>query len=272
MEMMFRFFIATSLFFSFTINAQQLESKETSDSPASNNGLAQELAELKAFYSNGNKQAQMLAINNRIRFSGITDIALFDIAEKNMLEISPATRNYEEIEYICWMAQMLAFSGQEKYRDSLNKILTKTKTAVIKHHIRSSLEVLPKYQRWNIIISQNLENVPLSGLAKARLINMLNGDDPELVRGAASIVDHFYLADEEITDLVEKRLLVLYPQYLSVSSDQYDEASAWLCKILGNTKKQKYISTLKQVHRSTKSSSVHTWAKKSLENIYKYKL
>jgi hypothetical protein len=265
MDMIFRFFIVISLFFSFTANAQDLESKDTSVAAASNTGLSLELAELKAFFSNGNKGEQMLAINSRIRFSGITDVTLFDIAEKNMLEVSPKTVSREEIEYVSWMAQMLAFSGQEKYRASLNKVLISTKTAVIRHHIRSSLEVLPKYQRWNLIISQNLENVPLSALSRVRLINMLNGDDPELVRGAASIVNHFYLGDEQITDLVERRLLVLYPQ--SISSDEYDEASAWLCKILGNTKKQKYVSTLKQARKSPKHSSVHSWALKALQNI-----
>jgi hypothetical protein len=265
MDAFCKFFILSGLLFTITVNAQQLELKETANTTATNSGLAQELAELKALYSNGNKEEQMLSINSRIRFSGITDIALFDIAEKNMLDTPPDSTKREDIQYVSWMAQMLAFSGQEKYKDSLTKLLATTNTPTIKRHVTSSLEVLPKYQRWNMIIAQNLESVPVSGLGKARLINMLNSDDPELVRGGASIANHFYVTDEEVTDLVEKRLLILYPKSSSVSSDQYAEASSWLCKVLGNTRKQKYIPTLTQILNSTKVPALHRWAKKSLD-------
>lgn len=265
MDAICKFFVFFSLFFTFTASAQQLASNETAKIVMSGNGLVQELAELKALYSNGNKEEQMLAVNNRIRFSGITDIGLFDIAEKNMLETSSTSIKRENTQYISWMAQMLAFSGQEKYRESLKKVFAETNTQTIRHHITSSLEVLPKYQRWNLVISQNLENLSISELGKARLVNMLNSDDPELVRGAASIANHFYVADEEITDLVESRLLVLYPKSTALSADQYAEASAWLCKVLGNTRKQKYIPTLTQILQSTKVPALKRWAKKSLD-------
>lgn len=261
-----KFFAFTSLFFVLNANAEQIESQQAS-STAAKNGLEQELAELKQLFSNGNKEQQMLSINRRIRFSGITDVTLFDIAEKNMLGIPRGTQKREDTQYVAWMAQMLAFSGQEKYVPTLKNFLSGMQSDTIKQHATSSLEVLPKYQRWNVIISQNLENIPASGLARARLFNMLNSDDPELIRGAASIADHFYLADEEVTDLVEKRLLALYPKATNLSTDQYAEASSWLCKILGHTRKQKYISTLTQILNSTKVPALHRWAKKALDNF-----
>lgn len=267
MDKIIKFFVVVSLFFSITANAQQIEEKEAASSFTSgSNGLAQELAELKVLYSNGNKEEQILAINSKIRFSGITNVELFDIAEKNMLGTNSTKAKREDVQYISWMVQMLAFSGQEKYKDSLNKLLATTKVSTIKRHITSSLEVLPKYHRWNIIVSQNLENVPFPDLSRARLINMLNSEDPELVRGGASIANHFYLEDEEITDLVEKRLLIFYPKATAISSDQYAEASAWLCKILGNTRKQKYVPTLKQILNSSQAPALQRWAKKSLDN------
>lgn len=225
--------------------------------------LDQELNELIDIYTNSNKETQIITINKRIKFSGITDTRLFDIVEKNMNSIPLNTVARKNTQYVSWMAQMLAFSGQEKYKDSLTHLSINALSKTTKRHAKKSLEVLPKYKKWNKVISQDLELNTINDLRKSRVINMLNAEDPTLVRAGASFVEKYFINDSTITDLVLHRLLSIY----EIGTPQFNDASAWLCRVLGNTGKSKYIEPLIKIKETTKETAIKRWSKKALRNL-----
>jgi hypothetical protein len=226
--------------------------------------LEQELQDLIKIYSQASTAEQIQNIRSTIRFSGITDTRLFDIAEKNMLERHTSKASVDT-GYVAWVVQMLAFSGHEKYVPSIQKVIQESPAKNVRRHAQRSLEVRPSYKKWNQIISANLDTVPASGLKKARTINMLKSEDPELVRAAASIVDDFFLFDVVVTDIAEQRLLELYKKGETYGGE-YAEASAWLCKVLGKSGNIKYKGIL--VTLSTSSSpNIARYAKRALKKM-----
>ena len=195
--------------------------------------LDEELAELVEIFSSHTLVAQSKSVGTRVRFSGVTDDALFDLVEENIEDFYQQASGRDEIQYVSWMVQMLAFSGNKKYSGTLSDIALNAKSPKIRRHASRSLEVLPKYSKWNPVISKGLEEVPKYALPRARMLNMLAAEDPELVRAGASVAFHHFSADKEAMDFVEKRLLELYPlASAGGGNDEYGEASAWLCKVL----------------------------------------
>lgn len=231
-------------------------------------GLEKELEDIIDIYTNQDRKTQMRSVNTRVRFSGITDVRLFDIAEKNLLGNFKFEKKRKDQQYTSWLVQMLAFSGQEKYRASIERVLAWSRNTTVKRHSKRSLEVLSKYRRWNTVISQNLQDISENELNKARAKNMINAEDPELIRAGASILHHFYLFDKELTDLAEERLLAIYEKSTRKSGkDEYAEASAWLCKVLGGSMNQQYYTTLQTVLSNASSQSLKKWARKSLYSL-----
>lgn len=230
--------------------------------------LEKELEDIIDIYTNQDRKIQMRSVNTRVKFSGITDVRLFDIAEKSLLENFKFEKKRKDQQYTSWLVQLLAFSGQEKYRASIERVLSWSRSQTVKRHSERSLEVLSKYRRWNAVISQNLQDISENELNKARVKNMINAEDPELIRAGASILRRVYLFDRELTDLAEERLLAIYEESsTNPKRNQYANASAWLCRVLGESMNQQYYTTLQTVLSNTRSSTLRSWARKSLYSL-----
>lgn len=226
--------------------------------------LEKELEYIIDIYTNQDRKTQIRSVNTRLKFSGITDVRLFDIAEKSLLANYKFEETINDRQYSSWLILMLGFSGQEKYKISIEQVLAWTSSTVVKKHSKHSLKVLPKFRLWNTVISQNLHNITGVELKKARAKNMLHAEDPELIRAGASILYHYYRFDKELTDLAEKRLLAIYQKS---SNGPYAEASAWLCKLLGGSMNRQYYTTLQIVLENTDSPALTRGAEKALKTL-----
>lgn len=218
-----------------------------------------ELAALIRDFDSGTQELKPL-VERRIKWTGITDPRLFDRIDQRLM--SECTRvDFGEGEDCGWMAQALAFSGQEKYRARLDWLRTSTDSGKLVRHLESSLEALPVFARWNPMISAGLEQAPPGGLRKARVMNMLRAADPKLARAGASFVYDEFSRDREVTDLVRDRLLALYRE------PAYADVAAWLCKALGQSGNRDYLPVLRQVRDAGTRSSVQRWAESAIGEL-----
>ena len=194
----------------------------------------------------------------------MNDPALFDRLEQDLLKVlqGGVSNNRYGAEYLAWAAQGLAYSGNEKYRGSIAKLKGKNFHKKVRRHAESSLAALPKFAVWNSKISVGLAGLPATELLRKRTFNMLTSEEPELMRGGASLVSKHFMDEVEMLALVEKLLLENYTQ-VNGHADMAD-ALAWMCKVLGLSGNAKYRDTLQTVRQNSQDRAVVRWAEKSL--------
>lgn len=206
----------------------------------------------------------------RIKWSGISDTRLFDPIEARLLEKSQEITRLN-VQYLSWLVQLLAFSGQMKYFDTLqhiSQITFENRTARnLAHHTKSSLTVLPDFARWNPIIARNLADVPKEKIPVQRVLNMLTADEPALVTiGAKIAVKHRpFSLESEIFAVANQQLL---ERYQEITNDDEEQALSHLCKVLGESRDRQYLTTLEKVKAEVNSRAVKGWAEKSIRRLY----
>lgn len=213
-------------------------------------------------------QAKSQAINlivKRIKWTGIADTRLFDVIETELLGMYLKDSSFDGIQYSSWLVQALAFSGQDKYVPTLQKVLASTPSQKLKRHTESSLKVLPDFARWNPVIHARLDQVPAEQVARQRVVNMLQAEDAELARAGASFAYDAYLGDPQMTDLVKEQTLARYRA--APDDPEVAEAVAWMCKVLGQSGRREYIGVLQEVKTNSTQSAVQRWAGKALLNL-----
>lgn len=230
--------------------------------------LDKEIDQLLSDFNNRAEPINLIA--TRIKWSGISDTRLFDPVEERLLQlVAEKDRGFDEVQYVSWLVQMLAFSGQEKYLPTLSGIADGTIgnrfSKKLVRHTESSILVLPDFAKWNPDIYAGLENVEGKTLQRQRTINMLKSEHDPLVRVGASLVFDNYTASPDMISLVNDLLLA---KHESVNdNDELAESVAWLCKALGESGNPDYLATLETVKENARIGAVKRWSSKSLRRL-----
>jgi hypothetical protein len=231
---------------------------------ASQDDLNRELDGLIEDFTNKKTPINEL-INNSIKWSGISDARLFDAIEKELLASYSKDTSFDGVQRNSWLVQALAFSGQPKYRTTIETVMNSSKSQKLRQHAESSLKVQPDFAQWSPVIAKGLADVPPERIGKQRTINMLTAADPELSRAGASFVLSKYLHDPEMIELTKQQLIARYKQ---ASRDlEAAEAAAWMCKVLGETGNKEFIPLLQEVKANAKQPAVERWAGKSISKL-----
>lgn len=199
-----------------------------------------------------------------LKWSGITDPALFDIVETDLLN-NMSQRGQDWTEGNAWRVQSLAYSGNPKYRETIAAIIEKGRSSKLRRHAKSSLAVMEDFASYNPTISAGLDDVPAERLVKQRIINMLTSDNYELIRAGASQIYHHHFDDQELINLSEQRIKDLYTKVHQRFPD--GDALGWLCKVLAKTKDEKYIPLLREVAKNTPEKALQRHAKNAVKDI-----
>ena len=223
-------------------------------------------AEVQALLTDYQTKAQPIGeIVARVKWSGITDPRLFDAMEAEVLSRDSTDSSHSGVEYLAWLVHCLAYSGSSKYQPTIEAVRKSATTFKIKRHSETALQVLPQFARWNPIIAQGIDAVDAADISRQRTINMLQSNEPELMRAGASTVISSYLQDQRLTDLVRDLLLA---RYKTADNDiLLAEPMSWFCKVLGNSGRTEYIAALQQVSASSQQSAIEKWAEKSLDKL-----
>ena len=225
-------------------------------------------AEVQSIFNDYRAKAQPIQqIVARIKWSGITDARLFDAIEAEFLSRYSTDTSSAGSEYLAWLVRCLAYSGSTKYQPTIEAALATAATRKVKRHSEKALQELPQFVRWNPVIAKATDAVPPADIAQQRVINMLESDEPELMRAGASTAIASYAHNRELTDLVRAQLLTRYRS--ADSNVPLADSFAWFCKVLAASGQSEYIAALQEVRANSPQPILQKWTGVALEQLQK---
>ena len=230
---------------------------------ASQSDIAQEINSYAEVFS-GSNYIKQRSVMDRLAWAGLSSEQVYDPIEEK-LRSSLDTKDKEKIEQASWFAKTLALSGNEKYRPILEQASTSAKSAKLKKYSKTALKRLDKYKAWNPVISQGLASAPTGQLEEARVINMLNASDYELVRIGAKRAYKEFSDSHQVVSSIGKKLET--ETNISKSEDMRIDAVAWLLKVIGGTANPEYRTVVENVIANNKNAKIRKYAKKALKSL-----
>lgn len=209
-------------------------------------------------FENGTVSEQKEACNS-LRYAGLSDTRLFDVIEKKVIESYKTTSE----ERISWLIIALGFSGQEKYENTLKRIINLySVNSTYQKHAADSLKHIDWYIEWNEIISDESKFNPKETDEVNRFVNMLRSDDYLLIRIAAKRIHYQHLYPEYLLDVLQETIRNYYndPVYDTYQPD----AVAWMLKALAGSRNRKYIPVIIEVIENAKNGKIVSHAEKYL--------
>jgi hypothetical protein len=214
---------------------------------------------VKTFQSGGpaeqEKAAQILA------WAGLSSPQIFDLVEANVLKSLPLAKDRVTINYVAHLTKALAYSGNEKYRPTIEKVINEAPHKKLKKHAIQALPMLPIYAKWNPIIVPKPWPDNSYPEVNERLANMLKSDDAELVRIAAKRIHHEHNYQPELLALLNTSIEQNYQKNLD--RDHLD-AIAWVCRALAGSRAAEYKATIEKVASGATEKKLRGYAKKYL--------
>lgn len=193
-----------------------------------------------------------------LEWAGLSDPRVFDIVEKNLLDTYQSGDNKDNANYMAWLCKALAFSGQEKYRPTLEKIAKGTTQRNLRKYAEWSLATLATYTRWNPIISDAAGANPQKSAELNRFANMLRSSEMDLQSLAAQRVIEQRIDDEWLLDLVQQTVQPKLARDWSEINEV--KAVAYMLKALASSGKSQYRATVEQAAVSAGSKKVRKYA------------
>jgi hypothetical protein len=238
---------------------------------------ANEVNEYMEIFQTGSYKAQTTAAN-QLQWSGISDKRLFDLIESKLLTILPsAAADKQAADVAAWYAKALGISGQDKYQGTLNKMAQGTfgtgeaHPKLLKKLMKYGLEgidLIPKYKKWNPIISNSKNFRADKSLQTNRYANMLKSNEWELQLIATKRMNHEKITDPSLLDLLNAKILKDY-QAVSKSSDEARiDAFQWMIRTLAALGAPKYLETMQEVSTKGSGKGVAGYAKKITGKFY----
>jgi len=191
------------------------------------------------------KSAETLA------WAGLSSPLVFDLVEQELLSTYPTAKTRVAINYASWLVKALSFSGNEKYRPTINKVTTDGPHRKLRNYAKWAQNNLAQYTMLNKLISPNpWPEFPYPSLDQ-RLTNMLNSNNLELFRIAAKRIHYKHNYNPELLKLLDTTIKAHYKKSFN---DNGADAMAWLCKALAGSRVPEYKLTIEAVESEADSS------------------
>jgi hypothetical protein len=207
---------------------------------------------------NYESKKQML---ERLVWSGLSDPRLFDEIEKQL----NAKYRYEQYDkyatnLLSHQARALGFSGNDKYRDSLEWVKKSAFSRKVRNHANKALKELGIHENWNRMIAEIDLTVEGKSVEVTTYMKMLNVDDTFVQRQAARATYHELRQDPDLLALFALKLEGMY--LLNNLDKQEQDTGAWFCKALGRNGGSEYTALLSKVARDTPHKKIRRYASK----------
>jgi hypothetical protein len=189
---------------------------------------------------------------------GISDPRVFDQIEQQVIAKAEQGRIDRGVKNeVRLYLQALGFSGQDKYRPTLNRFAA---DSVYQRYAKNALEDLPDYKKWNAIISDRTAYNPAYSDEVNRVLLMLRSDDFELKKIGAKRI-YFKNKDEVLLDTLAEQIRANY----MIMGAPRNDAIAWLVKALGSAKQEKYRPVLEETMANSRDKKILKYARQALE-------
>ncbi|HEX5055471.1 MAG TPA: hypothetical protein VFX02_03135, partial [Gammaproteobacteria bacterium] len=185
-----------------------------------------------------------------LQWSGISDVALYDLIEQRLNEILVRKiRGGDDLEIASWYAKGLAASGMDKYLTVMRRMAS-TRQPKLAHYAEESMSRIESYKKWNPIISDEKNFHPDQPLQVNRFANMLKSGDSELKLMALKRMRYEHIYSEYLLDIVRDDLMAGYKSADATSAgiEVFESETG----VLGDSRNMKYHDSLEQVYSETK--------------------
>jgi hypothetical protein len=191
--------------------------------------------------------------------AGLSSEEIFDVVEKNVNKyVFVAKDDPLTVQYVVWLTKALSFSGNEKYRKTIENIEKSGLRSSIKRHASIALEDLIRYKLINETIAPTPWKNNIYPEKTVRLINMIESDFSELqLKASIDIYENRNYKNEVILALRKK----VEENYLHSLSGEEIDAVAWMCKALASSKMPEQLIFLKNVEKSAKEKQLKKYVK-----------
>lgn len=179
-----------------------------------------------------------------LAWAGLSSPQLFDIVEQEVIKSLPLAKDRTSIDYTAWLTKGLAFSGNEKYRATIQKVIAEAPHKKLKKHAMNALIDLDKYAKFNPVIAPKAWPEFAHPNLNQRLLNMLNSNDTDLMRIAAKRIHYTNNYQPELLAALNSKLDSNYRE--PMDKDRMDSI-AWLCRALAGSRSLEYRSTIERV-------------------------
>lgn len=187
-----------------------------------------------------------LQMLQRLQWSGLSDPRLFDAIERQLLDhYKKSEYNEQPLAILAHQARALGYSGNEKYRDTLDEVRQNAGNGKLRRHADTAFKQLPRFRDWHLLIDASDFPVEGKDAEVGSYLKMLSVDNPYVQRLAARAIFHERREDADLLALAASRLEARYldPDLTVASQDTL----AWLCKALGQSSSLIYQDLLIQV-------------------------
>ena len=197
-----------------------------------------------------------------LEWAGISSPQLFDLVEAVALKTLPQSTDKVTINFESYLVKALGYSGNEKYRPTIQKIIAEAHDKKLKKYGQQALATLPTYTKYNSIIAPKPWPENTHPSINQRIVNMLNSDDTELVRlGAKRVHNTLNYAPELLVALNA----VVERNYKSKLDDERLDAIAWAAKALAGSRQAEYKATIQKMATGSTEKKLQSYGKKYLE-------
>ncbi|TFG79462.1 MAG: hypothetical protein E4H19_16415 [Chromatiales bacterium] len=230
--------------------------------------LAESRAELTEQYVKifaGSNAPEQMQATGRLEWLGLSDARIFDPAEKYLLDRIGAVEK-ESANYAAYMAHALAYSGQEKYRDTLTQAANGAANKNLRRHATQALVESGNYARWTPIIADTSNADPALSAEINGFGSMLRSSETDLHRLAAKRIYQGRIRDAEILTVLESRAREAATKPVSTKKDI--DVSNWLLKALAATGDPKYRPIIASAATENPNRKVQKNAGKYLKSYY----
>jgi len=221
-------------------------------------------AEYVAIFNGDDINKQKQAIDSLV-MAGLSDPKVFETLHAKFQASLPQAVDNASIDYSAWLLKGLAYSGDERYLQTFNEIISGDYPGKLKKYAKKSIPTLKQYQSWTPILSDTSQYETSQTREVNVIANALRSDELELKRYAAKRMINRsmhspYLLSVLDSELKEPRLL----KHEKLAINTY----AYMAKALASSAKPEYKSTLEHIAEHSSEKKLRKYAKKYLKNYY----
>lgn len=214
---------------------------------------------VKVFQSGSPFEKQKAA--ETLAWAGISSPKLFDLIEQDLEKSLAMATTKPAIDYSAWLTKALAFSGNSKYRATIQKVIAEAPHKKLKKHAMNALKELDQYAKLNPMIAPKGWPEFAHPSLQQRYLNMLDSNDTELMRLAAKRIHYTQNYQADLLSALSRKIESNYK--LPMDNDRMDSI-AWMCRALAGSRNMELRSTLEKVAAEASNKKLRSYAAKYL--------
>lgn len=227
-------------------------------------GQDTQIADIINNINSGNIDQQKQAIKLLV-VGGITDPTIYDLLENKLQTTLPMSTSNTDIDNAAWLIRGLGYSGNRKYSQTLNNIVSGSYHKKLKKYANQALENLDKYKYWNTILGDKSLYATDQSQQNNALANALRSDDLELMRLAAKRIMDDRQYDDFILAVLSNELKT--PRLMAddkLAIDTY----ANMAKALASSGNTTYRDVIENIATTSSNKKLKNYAESYLKKYY----